>query len=107
MWAILIGVPAGKLVASQTKSAVAEVIAPVESLVRLKVMFAVPRPLASALLTAGTSFDGSKAAVNLTVFEPDGVVGVVVPQPTARMSRIARTDRRFIVFLLNRTYGPG
>src|SRR4051812_9400822 len=103
MWAAVIGVPAGNPVTSTLKSAVAAVIAPPASLVRFSVIVAVPRPLFSAFVTAGTSFEGNSVAVNFTVvgLVVEGVVGVFEPQPAARIVRPAtRIDKRVIVFSL-------
>jgi hypothetical protein len=95
----VIGVPDGKLLTSSEKSAVTAVMAPLASFVRLNVMFAVPLPLASASVIAGTSLDGSTAAVNFTWLAlAEGVVGVFEPHPAASVVRaIARIVTRFIV----------
>jgi hypothetical protein len=66
MCAAVTGVFAGKLFSVTRKSAFAAVMVPPESRVRLNVMVASPFPLASALVMAGTSFDGDNVARNLT-----------------------------------------
>src|SRR4051812_11627774 len=77
MWAPVSAVPFGKPVVVTLKSAVAAVMLPAESFVRLRVMVAVPAPDASALDagTAGTSFEGNNVAVNFGG-RAVGVVGV-------------------------------
>jgi hypothetical protein len=64
MWAPVSTVFAGKPVRLTSKSAVAAVMFPDESLVVFNVTVTVPLPLASALLTGGTSFAGRSVAVN-------------------------------------------
>ena len=95
-------VPAGNPLKSTVMSTVAAVIAPAESRVRLNVMFAVPRPLASALVIAGTTFAGNRTAVNRTWFGFAGGVGDVgdlsSPHPAARLATTkAAIYVRFIV----------
>src|SRR5437773_4090801 len=98
MCAILIGVPAGKPDRLTTNVAVPAVMLPAASFVTSKVTVALPLPLASAPVIAGTSFAGDSCAVNVGLV---GLVGVgevdeLHPiDPTA--SRAARTERRFIV----------
>src|SRR5438445_1643343 len=95
-------VPAGKPLRSIEKSAVTAVIVPAASLVRFSVSVAVPRPFASALVMAGTTFAGNNVAVNFTWFGLAGVgaVGDLEPlQPAARRLATSRIiDKRFIVF---------
>src|SRR5262245_2884523 len=72
MCAMLIGVPAGKPDMFTTNVAVPPVTLPAASFVTSNVMVAVPVPLASAPVMAGTSFAGRRSAVNV------GLVGGVV-----------------------------
>src|SRR5688572_14799345 len=65
-------------------------------------MTAVPEALASALVTAGTSFAGESATVNVVVvvLVPEGVAGDELPQPAVRTpSATTSTKNRFIAVL--------
>src|SRR5687768_14764815 len=75
MCARLIGVPAGKPFRSKRKSTVPDWIAPAASRVRLNVITAVPRPLASAFDAGGTSLVDNRVELNVLVF--GAVVGAV------------------------------
>jgi hypothetical protein len=68
-------------------------MAPAAVRVRLKVMTAVPRPLASALVTVlgATSFAGSSVAVNVIVFGTDGVDGLSSPPHPAASAQVRRS----------------
>ena len=67
---------------------------------------AVPLPLASALVMAGTSFAGERGTVNVdvVVVPCDGAVGDESPlHPTAKMLRPTMSDEnRFMLFCLSR-----
>ena len=78
-----------------TKSYVAPVIVLAASRVTVMVNCIVPLAAASALVMAGTSFDGSRIAVNRATFGSDGVVGESSQEiPNAR-TRASKT-RRFM-----------
>src|SRR5215217_703232 len=100
MCAAVTGVFAGKLFRVTRKSAVAAVIAPPASLVKLNVIVAFPFPPASAFVMAGTSFDGNRVAKNLTWLAFDEAVGVFDPQPVTNRNTAPSVSKRFIVFLL-------
>jgi hypothetical protein len=75
------------------------VIAPDPSLVTVKAMVAVPLPLASALVTAGTSLAGESATVkvDVVVVPWDGSLGDELPHPTARTLRpTTKSENLFI-----------
>src|SRR6266540_3770588 len=98
MWVSITCVPFGNPDRLNTNVAVAAVMVPAESRVRFNVNVPVPRPLASALVTGGTSFAGFSAAVKLIVFGgPDGVVGLLLPQPAASNATTAIIANLFIL----------
>src|SRR6187399_3071706 len=103
MWAAVSVVPLGNPAAVTLKSAVAAVMVPAASFVRLNVMVAVPDPSRSAFDTGGTSFAGNKAAVNF-VGRAVGVVGVSFLSHAANVRPSEATRRtetkRFMVGLL-------
>src|SRR4051812_14949846 len=78
-----------------TNVAVAAVTLPAESLVVTIVIVAVPLPLASAPVMAGTSLAGDSVATKVGLV---GVVGAVdeLPQPDTNTPRANRRDSRFI-----------
>src|SRR5205823_10869317 len=80
MWPSVTVVPAGNPVRFATKVTVAAVTLP-PLVVVSKVMVAVPVPDDSALVIGGTSFDGSRVAVNVGFVGVDG--DVELPQPAA------------------------
>src|SRR3954447_9200897 len=96
MCAALMGVPAGNPERFTTYVAVALVTLPAASLVVTSVTVAVPLPVASAPAITGTSFAGSRFAVNVGLV---GVVGAVeeLPHADANTPRaVTRTEKRFI-----------
>src|SRR5262245_7584787 len=98
MCAMLKGVPAGNPVRLATKVTVPAVMLLAASRVTLKVIVAVPLPVASAPVIAGTSLAGLSAAVNVGftgVFEGSLDDLPHAAAPTASMA--ATTARRFIV----------
>src|SRR5260221_5746 len=80
MCAILIGVPAGKLLRFTTNVAVAAVMLFAESRVTSNVIVALPVPADSELVIGGTSLDVRRAAVNVGLARGDGEA-VALPQP--------------------------
>src|SRR4051794_3820265 len=113
MGGALIDVPAGNPVMLTTNVMVAAVTLPAESFVVTIVTVAVPLPLASAPVTAGTSLAGDSVATNVGLV---GVVGAVedeLPQPDTKTPRANRRDSRFISTTpfaketISRIYGSG
>jgi hypothetical protein len=70
----LIGVPGGKLVKVTTNVAVAAVMLPPLSLVRKSVIWAVPLPDDSLLVTGGVSLAGNRVAVKSGLVDVDGAL---------------------------------
>ena len=95
MWRRVIDVPAGNPLMLTTNVMVAAVTLPAVSLVATIVTVAVPLPLASAPVTAGTSLAGDSVATNVGLV---GVVGAVdeLPQPETNAPRANSRDSRFI-----------
>src|SRR3954447_16329059 len=117
MCASVIGVPAGKLASCAAKSMVpGPVTAPLPPRGTLRVMEAIPRAFASALVTGGTSLAALIVAVKKIgpVFG-EGVVGVLLSLPHAASIRsaAARIARRVIVLFsegsltFRSSYGSG
>ncbi len=98
-------VPAGNPVTLIWKFAVADVMLPALSFVTVRAMMAVPLPLASALVMAGTSLAGESGTVNVdvVVVPCDGAVGSESEHPTARMLRPTMSaENRFMLFCLSK-----
>src|SRR5687768_16421428 len=96
--------------------AVAEVMAPLPSLMAVRAMTAVPEPLASALVMGGTSLAGDSGTVKVVVVlvPSDGAEGDdgESEHPAARMLRPAMsTDIRYMLAVsldsLRRNSGRG
>jgi hypothetical protein len=98
---------------------VADVMVPVPSLIAVTAIVAVPEPLASAFVMAGTSFAGESGTVKVVVVlvpgdgdGDDGDEGVDSEHPTARTLRptISADIRYMLAFLqesLRRISGRG
>jgi hypothetical protein len=93
--------PLGNPAIETWKSTVAFVIAPLLSLVVLKVMTAVPDAFASAPETAGTSFDALSGTVKIVGWV-EGLEGLLLPHPKLPIvaATVASTSARFMGSLL-------
>src|SRR5690349_7777308 len=90
MWAIVTGVPAGKLASwAANPTVAAPVTAPTALGGTSSVMVATPRAFASALAIGGTSLAALMVAVRTIAPALDGVVGVLLSLPHAATNRNA------------------
>src|SRR5262245_46866318 len=92
---------AGKLAIVTSNVIVADVMEPAVSFVTVIVALQVPLPSLSALVTAGTSFDGNNVALKMTfdVVGPVGVVGDLLPQPTTSKTSSSASGRCISILL--------
>jgi hypothetical protein len=91
------GVPGGKLLKFTTNVADAAVMLPEPSRVRSKVTVALPAPVDSAFVIAGTSFDASNKADSVGLGSVEGDEGESLHAETTTASATIERTERFIV----------